>query len=171
MAHFWHGHVSSRGATGCRTCAHPGKRIWRVPSSFPSVWSSECQPAWCTYTSPLQESTRLLTIYQKPSCFHLCWPGLSEIHEDHQSYRGSLCKSNIQCVKRCTSGVWAWPFFHLIYQKLLWFQVLWNTGTCVVLVCRKTLWQHQRNPWSSWRSSGLPSSTCLWDYRLRHTRI
>lgn len=66
-AHFWPCHVSWKAATGCRTCARPGKRIGPVLSSSPSVWTSECRSAWCTYTSPLQESTRRHFIYQEPS--------------------------------------------------------------------------------------------------------
>lgn len=65
MAHFWPCRVSSRGASGCRTCVHPGKRIGRVPSSFPSVWSSGCPPAWCTCIFPLQRSTMSFITYQK----------------------------------------------------------------------------------------------------------
>lgn len=58
VTHFWPCHVFWRVASGCRTCARPGKRIAPVLSSSPSFWLTECQFAWCTYTSPLQENTR-----------------------------------------------------------------------------------------------------------------
>lgn len=72
-AHFWPCLAFWRVATGCRTCARPGKRSAAVLSSSPSSWSSECHSAWCTCTSPLQGSTRKNNIYQRSSRQIVYW--------------------------------------------------------------------------------------------------
>ncbi len=117
MAHFWPCHVSWRAATGCRTCARPGKRIGPVLSSSPSIWTSECRSAWCTYTSPLQEGTKRHIIYQEPSgCHSLLVTTLSFSYCQHQRELVQI-KYSVYCMRNVT----CWSLRLSIFLVLLFY--------------------------------------------------
>lgn len=165
-AHFWPCHVSWKAATGCRTCARPGKRIGPVLSSSPSVWTSECRSAWCTYTSPLQESTRRHFIYQEPShdIVIFCCQVFSVLHVKCSMLKPKLVLFSCLFIS-----------YILLLQMYLFAETIcdvWYTAVFVLGLCAGKHYDNTKGiPEAAETSRGLPSSTCLWDYRLRHTRI
>lgn len=87
--------------------------------------------------------------------------------------RKSLCKSSIQC----TVNLWRCLNLSIFPCDLSRFIIIveiisniWNSAVHVLWLC--TGRRHDKGiQKEAETSSGLPLSTCLWDYRLRHTGV
>lgn len=149
--HFWPCRVSWRAAIGHRTCARLGKRNGPILSSSPSVWSSGCPSAWCTYTSPLQ-STRRHFIYQRSSD-SINWFGPNVRLGTFKLWISYGFKRNV-ANRFCLFSPLIQPkvavsVVQILFRPKATISEFAFSHTSVVILYRKTSWLIQRNPWSS----------------------